>query len=1673
MRNKSKIIILCLILCLFASVSTVGATDINDTQYVQENNDLLAVGSVNENLTANNQADEFLNNENSEILGAGEGSFADLKSDIENAAGNTLTLQKDYIFYDSDAAGSIIVKENFKIIGDNHIIDANGKSSIFTIEGNNVTLDGIVFKNAYCLDKNGAAIYWYGNNGNISGCTFNNNSVLANNGLASYGGAIFWYGKNAYIKNSKFINNSALSHQSSGGAIYFSQDCDNVTVINSQFMDNSAAYAGGAIYIQNVKAKINNSQFNTSKSNGDGGAIYYVNYKDSVDILNCNFAENSASRTGSAIYGEITNSTVYNCVFKGRNPMYFSSESDNAIINLTNNTELSKYNGHVVENNARLYLKGNTFKTSIHNMNTIISQVTPDISIKDAARSSGNIYHYNNPEGITVIIKMRDDKKNVIVCDYLKFMDSKEGLYELGYENVESDHNEYEYSMRFVGQHVLSIVDDIGQFEKLKNDSAYVRVDGSYDNLMDLIDYYTIELGVKDVILEGNIRYNASKDSYTDLPIDCNLIGKLWGYENLKVTISGSGEANGFIPCGDKASIKNLFISGMSNKINSLGGGVAIFCQYSDNFAVINCEIYGGDVSETEDWEYSNYKGTSIWVNYANNFTLINSTVYGYGEDSSAIYADGSSDFHIINTSFLSGPENGYFVEINGLENILLENITISTLEFTEGILIHHSDKIKIKGVNVNLNEGNDGVYDKVIHISESENILVDGVKVRCAPDISYFYDSRGVYIYSPTPIMLFETNTTISNLTISNSECWNGVNAFIFLNSPVDYYDYEEPVISANISNIYVHDMSSQILRPMRGMAESDIGLNLGKLNGGESSIFSRVGCVVNLTDSRFYNNVHRSAVWAQGPLYTSNCSFINNTGYFDEMGTPGPHTDLNETYNPFNPDYFTNRGYPLHINYVGNGGYGTNYWYGMSGAAIVVSNYLESVNNTFINNYNCLGHKSEGLDYGGGAISYRKYYYIINGVESTGWSGIVDGCTFINNTATNGGAIYVQSSDSVMINNSRFIGNDAEILSGSEWYYAVYKAPVEDNIDHHIMTGHGGAIFIRCENQNKVVINNCSFDDNAAFTSGAAIASAKTISGVYGDPDIYVDTPISIAGGNGGSQFIVNDSVFTNNTIIKRLGSEVHNYYNLRYYKDTTFPSVGPNYADVYPNVIDSQIGYTNITNNVFDNNDMCHVLINSSGNVYIENNAEINNMTNRTFDSYDAIYSIVLLNGLDYFSNNTFNNSIFFKYGEPINDNHEFMTHVTITYMENKTVYIMIDNEGWVNLTATIFDDNNNVVVSNTGFLFTDNYTSITNYQDTVDVSYNPDGWDHIEYTQYTDVVYHNYDGVYWNYTHITLPIRGYKVIPKNTTLGKFSNSTIGFKDYVPSEYPYNRLIHDFRNATVYNATLVKMPYCYMWLQQQFDKAYTINWTKYSGYIGYYHPWDSFEERLIEAQFFGSWMDQTTGEMHIIFNLIHNITFFPDYDLWDGNGYKDIINFTNGMLLNYTMIFNGHSPFAKEFNYGISHSSADPDSFTFTISGDNQARIFNVTANIDIDRMNFINSTSNSSGGAFYITNSNVSLNDASFSNISSNSSGGVIFLKDSKLSGDMYFYNSTALDYGGILYSQDSTINASIKTLNSTAYSGGAIYLNNSKLDAEILSCSYSVALNGSGGVIYAI
>jgi len=73
-----------------------------------------------------------------------------------------------------------------------------------------------------------------------------------------------------------------------------------------------------------------------------------------------------------------------------------------------------------------------------------------------------------------------------------------------------------------------------------------------------------------------------------------------------------------------------------------------------------------------------------------------------------------------------------------------------------------------------------------------------------------------------------------------------------------------------------------------------------------------------------------------------------------------------------------------------------------------------------------------------------------------------------------------------------------------------------------------------------------------------------------------------------------------------------------------------------------------------------------------------------------------------------------------------------------------------------------------------------------------------------------------------------------------------------------------------------------------------------------ISDYYEDESLDDRLIRAQFHDSWRNETTGEIHIVFNLIHNVTFFPDLDLWDDNGYKDITELPEHIASEITHFF-----------------------------------------------------------------------------------------------------------------------------------------------------------------------
>ena len=98
------------------------------------------------------------------------GSFEELENDISNA-NSTLEITKDYVNEDYPD-GIRIERDNFVINGNNHTIDGNGQN-IFLIKGSNITINNLVFKNAYY--DFGGAIY-------SDGALALNNVTFAGNG---------------------------------------------------------------------------------------------------------------------------------------------------------------------------------------------------------------------------------------------------------------------------------------------------------------------------------------------------------------------------------------------------------------------------------------------------------------------------------------------------------------------------------------------------------------------------------------------------------------------------------------------------------------------------------------------------------------------------------------------------------------------------------------------------------------------------------------------------------------------------------------------------------------------------------------------------------------------------------------------------------------------------------------------------------------------------------------------------------------------------------------------------------------------------------------------------------------------------------------------------------------------------------------------------------------------------------------------------------------------------------------------------------------------------------------------------------------------------------------------------------------------------------------------------
>lgn len=201
----------------------------------------------------------------------------------------------------------------------------------------NLTINNALMMNS--KSKGGSFINGENSYISISNSTFTNTT-------SNYATAI-WADKKITIRNSRFIN---LHANVTAGAIGFKvgEECeiDNCTFINVTSRKNAGAIFSDAVDKKNISVLIKNSDFIDCHSEF-GGAVIHLG--GDLSIINSNFIRNTAKYYGGAIYTSFANLNMINSTLTGNSGENFSAiyfdKGHLCILNstLTNNSAYAVY----------------------------------------------------------------------------------------------------------------------------------------------------------------------------------------------------------------------------------------------------------------------------------------------------------------------------------------------------------------------------------------------------------------------------------------------------------------------------------------------------------------------------------------------------------------------------------------------------------------------------------------------------------------------------------------------------------------------------------------------------------------------------------------------------------------------------------------------------------------------------------------------------------------------------------------------------------------------------------------------------------------------------------------------------------------------------------------------------------------------------------------------------------------------------------------------------------------------------------------------------------------------------------------------------------------------------------------------------------------------------------
>ena len=690
-------------------------------------------------------------------------------------------------------------------------------------------------------DQDGGAIYWMENTGGyISDCNFMN--CVATPDESGGGGAICWigtfYGNDddpivvstvmSCVANSTFVNCSATGSNANGGAIKWQSQND--AIDNCNFVDCSATLSGGAISLDcSDNGIIHNCNFINCSTTFDadeyiyasGGAIYLYECNN-FTVDHCTFENCSSAGFGGAIYSEISNNTVNNCIFTGntavngsaiysvnlggtftiKNSVLLNNRANSDQVNLTSNNN----------NNVSIVFTGN---------DNLLNAIYTDYEMDFDNVSYWGVNGIMNTNSRSISKSNKEEGQNISITI------NNNGLIK-EFVDVTDENGEISFNVDIAGYYLISAYHPEDSYYTESNNATLSFYFGDPSELNLTVSDVTATAAVTSGAV-GNVTFTINNESGIVKEQTVNLDN---GIANLDLSDLNAGKYNitavyngdsYYWPSVNKTSFEIYKIDNYDITVDAKAGTVE---EITNITVTVPSKITGKVTVNINGTVYSTTKiNNTTYVAYvsglAAGYYVVNASVVDDPK-----YADKTSDVEQFDVTKVSAYNIGVVVDPNPAEVGSVVNVTVTVPGDVTGVVsvningtdyptVKINDTAYVADVStltagnyvVNASVVNDPKYvdktsdDVTLLVVEDENYIID------APDLTKYYSGPERFIVNVTyvrgaPVVGKEVKITINGVTYNRTTNENGT-ASLSINLNSATYDVTTVVDNITVESV------------------------------------------------------------------------------------------------------------------------------------------------------------------------------------------------------------------------------------------------------------------------------------------------------------------------------------------------------------------------------------------------------------------------------------------------------------------------------------------------------------------------------------------------------------------------------------------------------------------------------------------------------------------------------------------------------------------------------------------------------------------------------------------------------------------------------------------------------------------------------------------------------